>query len=105
MEEGNIIIISDFLQSIELITDHAISDKEKLKMIEAEIKNEYNRLGVTKGENPDIKKNGEITYKVMLRQSSTTRDGKGNVIIPERDLLEWFGKGLHLMKYSEWDTI
>lgn len=51
------------------------------------------------------KEDNEITYKVLVRQCNTIRDGKGNVIIPERDLLEWFGKGLHLHKYTQWDTI
>lgn len=103
---GHQTIISEFLQTVEMITDYAISDKQKIGMIEAEVKKEYDRLGMNEEEKSDYKeKQGKITYKVMLRQSSTQRDGKGNVIIPESELIEWFSKGLHLRHYNEWDTI
>lgn len=64
MEAGHTTHISEFLQTIDLITDYAISDLEKLKMIESEVKKEYARIGEPKNTITDVLEKAAQYYAV-----------------------------------------
>lgn len=50
--------------------------------------------------------NGNLTCRVLLRQLNKkySRDCS-KITISEKELFDWFEKGLHLRKYTEFDSI
>lgn len=59
---------------------------------------------ISKGEEI-VKESGKLTCRVLLRQLNKEYLDDGRLAISENELMSWFEKGLHRMKYSEFDTI
>lgn len=52
-----------------------------------------------------IEKQGELMAKKFIRQTGALLDTKGNRIINEKDLIEWFKSGAYLNEATEWDSV
>lgn len=50
-------------------------------------------------------KQGELMAKKFIRQTGALLDSKGNRIINEQDLIQWFKSGSYLNKATEWDSV
>ena len=50
-------------------------------------------------------KQGELMAKKFIRATGALNDGKGNKIINEEDLIEWFKSGAYLNPVTEWDSV
>lgn len=50
-------------------------------------------------------KQGELMAKKFIRQTGSFLDNKGNRVINEKDLIEWFRSGAYLNKATEWDAV
>lgn len=53
-----------------------------------------------------VKDNGNLACRVMLRQlNKEYSSDHSKITISEKELFDWFEKGLHLRKYTEFDSI
>jgi hypothetical protein len=56
-------------------------------------------------EQQEIEKQGELMAKKFIRQTGALLDSKGNRIINEKDLIEWFKSGAYLNRATQWDSV